>query len=164
MSPLYWVECNVLHSWLLGSCTVMHLCWTGLQPNLPQHKHSWKLFKDTNQWLNIALEEYHLIWQALSMEWNCLQYNTSSGGPEKSLFCLVIACYPGLGRPLFRNLIKHMQEHCQKQKREKLYWRSKDVMDEILGLMEAANSPKREKTSFSGQDFCSQQHRCCQKT
>lgn len=50
------------------------------------------------------------------------------------------------------------------QKREKLYWRSKDVMDEILGLVEAANSPKREKTSFSGQDFCSQQHRCCQKT
>lgn len=117
MSPLDWVECNVLHSWLLGSHPVMHLCWTGLESNLLQHKHSWKLFEDTNQWLNVAIEEYQLIWQSLSMEWNCLQDNTSSGGPEKSLFCLVIAGgYAGLGRPLFRNLVKHMEEHCQKQK------------------------------------------------
>lgn len=155
MSPLDWVECNVLHSWLLGSHTVMHLCWTGLQPNLLQHKHSWKLFEDTNQWLNIALEEYQLIWPSLSMEWNCLQDNTSSGGPEQSLFCLVIAGYPDLGRPLFRNLIKHMQEHCQK-----LHPRSKDVTEkhqEILKVSWQHVTQQKERS-------CVQEQGCHRKT
>lgn len=155
MSPLDWVECNVLHSWLLGIHTVMHLCWTGLQPNLLQHKHSWKLFEETNQWLNIALEEYQLIWQSLSMEWNWLQDNTSSGGPEKSLFCLVIAGYPGLGRPLFRNLIKLMQEHCQK-----LHPRSKDVLEkhqEILKVSWQHITQQKERS-------CIQEQGCQRKT
>lgn len=125
----------------------MHLCWTGLQPNLLKHKHSWKLSEDTNQWMNIALEEYQLIWQSLSMEWNYLQDNTSSGGPEKSLFCLVIAGYPGLGRPLFRNLIKHMQEHCQK-----LHPRSKDVMEKHQEILKVSwqqlTHQKRAKMSW----------------